>query len=124
MTFKQESCTIKTIYKFRNKDFTIRFQLVTKDTNTRLRWLEIDHDKGHFTYKVDEDVRDLPKSTETFAFAYAREGDSGKVLTSIWPKVYNVIQNAARKLEKPIPSNDYVSDGAQAAPAANETTGG
>lgn len=124
MTFRQESCTIKTIYKFRNKDFTIRFQLVTKDASTKLRWLEIDHDKGHFTYKVDENVKDLPRNTETFSFAYAREGDSGKVLTSIWPKVYNVIQNAARKLEKPIPSNDYVSDGAQSAPTANETTGG
>lgn len=121
MTFKQESCILKTVYKFKNKDFTIRFQLITNKEKTKLRWLEINHDKGHFTYKVDEDVKKLPTETKDFAFAYARESDSGKVLTSIYPKVYHAIQNAAKKLQKPIPSNDYVSDipnGADVAPAA------
>lgn len=109
MTFKQESCVIKAVYEFKNADFHIRFQIITNKTQTKLRWLEIKHDKSTFTYKPDENVKNLPKDAKTFAFAYARVTDSGKVLTSTWPLIYNAIQNASKKLEKPTPSNDYVS---------------
>lgn len=115
MIFKQTNIKIKSTYEFKNQDFTIRFNLTTTrktstdERTTHLNWITVEHDKRKFTYKPDVDVRELTDDTERFAYAYARIDDSGKVLTSIYPAIYQAIMNASVKLEKPIPMQDSVS---------------
>lgn len=115
MIFRQTNLKTKATYEFKNQDFEIKFNLTTtrdpiKDTTTtNLNWITVKHDKQKFTYKPDINVRELTDDLDKFIYAYAYITDSGKVLTSIYSDIYQAIQNAAKKLEKPIPMRDSVS---------------